>query len=146
MIGGSQGAKVFSNLIPTIISNFSDSNKENLIVQQVRSIDKESTARIYDNMNVKFIIKEFFDDMYYQLNKADLIISRCGASTLAEIELHRKFSILFPLPSAMDNDQYYNAIEFKKYNPCLIIDEKTSIFEISKRLKKLFLLTKNHIK
>ncbi len=144
VIGGSQGAKIFSNLIPKIISNFSDENKKKIsIVQQVRSVDKESTARIYNNMNVKFSIKEFFDDMYYQLNKADLIISRCGASTLAEIELHRKFSILFPLPSAMDNHQYYNAIEHKKNNPCLIFEEKNiDISKISKKIEKIIFINK----
>ena len=144
IIGGSQGANIFSYLMPKIISNFCDANKKKIfIVQQVRSQDKESTVKIYNQMNIKFLIREFFDDIYYQLNKADLIISRCGASTLAEIELYRKFSILFPLPSAMDNHQYLNAIEFKKNNPCLIFDEKNmEISKISKKIEKSIFITK----
>ncbi len=146
IIGGSQGAQIFSTLIPKIISNFSDINKKNIfIVQQVRGVDQKSTAAVYNKMKIKFLIKEFFDDIYNQFNKADLIISRCGASTLAEIELYKKSSILFPLPSAMDNHQYYNANEFQKNNPCLIFDEKVLDIttEISKKIEKFIFINQN---
>ena len=128
MVGGSQGAKIFSKLVPRLIENLSSRSKKKLIVvQQVRKEDIELTINSYKEMKIKSIIKNFFDDIYDQLNKADLVISRCGSSTLAEIELHNKFSILFPLPSATNNHQYYNAVEFKKNNQCLICDERSLI-------------------
>ena len=65
-------------------------------------------------MKVKFILNEFIDDIYKEYNSAHIIISRCGASTLAEINLFKKFSLLFPLPQAMDNHQYLNALEYRK--------------------------------
>ena len=115
-------------------------------MQQVRKNDIKITSKLYKKMGVKFIIKEFFDDIYNQINQADLIISRCGASTLAEIELYKKFSILFPLPSAMNNHQYFNAVEFKKKNPCLLFDEKNlDIIKISMEIEKLiFIKKKSH--
>ncbi len=144
IVGGSQGASIFSNLIPKILENFSDFSKRKLIVvQQVRKVDEKFTAKLYRKMKVKFILKEFFDDIYSQFNQADLIISRCGASTLAEIELYKKFSVLFPLPSAMNNHQYFNAIEFRKKNPCLLLDERDlNIIKISKEIEKIIFINK----
>ena len=138
IMGGSQGAAFFSYFIPKLISNFSEETKRKIIiVQQIRNEDKEETIGIYKKMKIKFILKDFFDDIYNQLNKADLVISRCGASSLAEIELHKKFSVLFPLKSSMNNHQYHNAIEFKKKNHCFIIDEnKINIVQISKKIEK----------
>ena len=139
VVGGSQGAKIFSKLIPKLIKNFSSRSKENLIVvQQVRKEDVELTKNFYKKIRINSIIENFFHDIYDQFDKADLIISRCGSSTLAEIELYNKFSLLFPLPSATNNHQYYNAVEFKKNNQCLICDErKLNLKKISKEVEKI---------
>ena len=139
VVGGSQGAKIFSKLIPKLIENFSRRSKTKLIVvQQVRKEDMKLTRNLYKEMKIKSIIKNFFDDIYDQLDKADLIISRCGSSTLAEIELYNKFSLLFPLPCATNNHQYFNALEFKKNNQCLICDEREfNSSKISKEIEKI---------
>ena len=146
VVGGSQGAKIFSKLIPKLIKNFSSSAKKKLIVvQQVREEDIELTINSYKKMKIKSIIENFFDDIYDQFNKADLIISRCGSSTLAEIELHNKFSVLFPLPSSTNNHQYYNAVEFKKNNQCLICDERRlNLKKISMEVEKIVFKKKLH--
>ena len=146
VVGGSQGAKIFSKLVPKLIENLSCSAKKKLIVvQQVRKEDIKLTTKTYKEMKIKSIIKNFFDDIYLQLDKADLIISRCGSSTLAEIELYNKFSVLFPLPSAKDNHQYSNAVEFKKNNQCLICDEKKSnLKNVSKEIEKIVFKKKLH--
>ena len=146
VVGGSQGAKIFSKLVPKLIENFSSRSKKKLIVvQQVRKEDMELTINSYKEMKIKSIIKNFFDDIYDQLNKADLIISRCGSSTLAEIELYNKFSVLFPLPSSTNNHQYYNAVEFKKNNQCLICDERElNLKKISMEIEKIVFKKKLH--
>ena len=69
------------------------------------------------------IIKEFFDDVQNEIYNSDIVIARCGASTLAEIECCKKFSFLFPLPTAMDNHQLENAKQFKKKNDCQIFNQ-----------------------
>ena len=146
VVGGSQGARVFSKLVPKLIENFSSRSKKQLIVvQQVRKEDMELTIKSYKKMKIKSIIQNFFDDIYDQLDKADLIISRCGSSTLAEIELYNKFSVLIPLPSATNNHQYSNAIEFKKNNQCIICDERKFNFKkISKEIEKIVFREKMH--
>ena len=146
VVGGSQGAKIFSKLVPRLIENLSSRSKKKLIVvQQVRKEDIELTINSYKEMKIKSIIKNFFDDIYDQLNKADLVISRCGSSTLAEIELYNKFSILFPLPSATNNHQYYNAVEFKRNNQCIICDEREpNLKKISMEIEKIVFKKKLH--
>ena len=146
VIGGSQGAKIFSKLVPRLIENFSNRSKKKLIVvQQARNEDIQLLINSYKEMKIKSVIDNFFDDIYDQLNKADLIISRCGSSTLAEIELYNKFSVLFPLPSSTNNHQYYNAVEFKKKNQCLICDErKINLKKISMEIEKIVFKKKLH--
>ena len=93
-------------------------------------------------MKLEFKISDFFDDIYDEISKADLIISRCGSSSLAEIEYFKKSSLLFPLPSSKDNHQLFNAIEFRKNNNCKIFEQPSLNTEkIAEELKK-FLFTK----
>ena len=101
----------------------------------------------YQNLNIKFKIKSFFTNIYDEINNSDLIISRCGASTLAEIEFFKKFCILIPLPTSANNHQFFNAVEFKRTNNCEIINQsninndklvkiiKLNLFE--KKIKKI---------
>ena len=72
-----------------------------------------------------------------------MIICRCGASTLAEIEIFSKPCLLFPLPSSMNNHQYYNAKEFEKNNSCFILDENNlSVKSLSQKIENLIFLKK----
>lgn len=150
VIGGSQGAQIFTSLVPSILSNLKDENKKKIVViQQIKKQEIDKANLLYKKINIKCHFEEFFEDIYSEFYKADLIITRCGASTLAEIELFKKYSILFPLPSAMNNHQYYNAIEFKKNNNCMIVNESDlNIQKVSQVLQdKIFSSkTQNHKK
>ncbi len=148
VIGGSQGARAFSTIVPKLISHFSEENKKKIfLIQQTRKSDMERVTGSYNQMKIKFVVEEFLDNIYEQYNSSDLIISRCGASTLAEIELFKKFAILFPLPGSMSNHQYFNALEFKKNNNCVILDEKKINFiKEAKKIEKKIFLEKNSYK
>ena len=144
IVGGSQGAKVFSRVIPELLENFDKSLlKKLMIIQQVRDDDLEEIKRKYQILKVEHKIKNFFYNIYEQYYNADLIICRCGASTLAEIETFSKPCLLFPLPTSMNNHQYYNAKEFEKNNRCFILDENNlSAKSLSKKIEKLIFLKK----
>ena len=147
IVGGSQGAKFFSKVIPKIISELSIKAKSKiLVIQQVRNEDKKRIDRLYKEIDIKYVLNEFLDDIYREYETASLIISRCGASTLAEINLFKKFSVLFPLPSAMNNHQYLNAIEFSKSNDCIIVNENNiDLKYIKKKIeKRIFLNEKSY--
>ena len=124
IIGGSQGAKVFSEIIKKILPKFDKSLlKKIFIVHQVRKEDLKGMEKFYQSLNVKCKLQNFFTNIYDEISNSDLIISRCGASSLAEIEFFKKFCILIPLPTSANNHQYYNALEFKKTNNCEIINQ-----------------------
>ena len=58
----------------------------------------ERVTGSYNQMKIKFVVEEFLDNIYEQYNSSDLIISRCGASTLAEIELFKSLQFFFHFP------------------------------------------------
>jgi len=144
IVGGSQGANIFSKIIPELLKNFDKSLlKKLIIVQQAREGDLEKIKKKYQTLKVEHKIAKFFYNIYEQYHNADLIICRCGASTLAEIEIFSKPCLLFPLPSSMNNHQYYNAKEFEKNNNCFIFDENNlSIKSLSKKIENLIFLEK----
>ena len=144
IVGGSQGAKVFSTIIPESLKKLNKSLLKNLIViQQARDDDQMEIKKKYQILKVEHKIEKFFFNIYEEYYNADLIICRCGASTLAEIETFSKPCLLFPLPTSMNNHQYYNAKEFEKSNTCFILDENNLSAELlSKKIEKLIFLEK----
>ena len=99
--------------------------------------NQNKLIKLFKKMKLEFKVSDFFDDIYDEISKADLIISRCGSSSLAEIEYFKKPSLLFPLPSSKDNHQLFNAIEFRKNNNCEIYEHPNlNAKKISEELKK----------
>lgn len=123
IFGGSQGAKLFSELIPDSIEILMQKEpKLKLhIIQQAVSDDQEKIKDIYSKLNITYEFAEFFDNMALQYKEADLVISRAGASTIEELTYIGLPAIFIPLPSAADNHQYYNAklLEDNKAGRCL---------------------------
>jgi len=108
--GGSQGASIFSQIIPAAIAALPGAMRARIrIDQQCREADLEATRAAYAQMNVSADLSSFFTDIPARLAGAHLVIARAGASTIAELTAAGRPSILVPLPTAMDNHQYYNA-------------------------------------
>jgi len=146
IIGGSQGASFFSKLLLNTLSFF---NKKELrqiyVICQCRNEDKLFVERKLSILGVKYEITDFFSNIYQKIFMSDLIISRSGSSTLAEISMYNKNSFLFPLRSAINNHQYLNAIQFQKENDCLIFDERKIDYQVFSSVlkKKIFLKYKS---
>ena len=108
--GGSQGASIFSQIVPAAIATLPGTLRSRIRVdQQCRKEDVETTRAAYAQMNASADISSFFTDIPARLASAHLVIARAGASTIAELTTAGRPSILVPLPAAMDNHQYYNA-------------------------------------
>ena len=69
-------------------------------------------------------VQEYIENMPELLAAADLVISRAGALTLAELEAVGRASILIPSPNVAENHQYYNALELQKAGAAVVIEEK----------------------
>ena len=70
------------------------------------------------------VVKEYINNMPELLAAADLVISRAGALTLAELEAVGRAAILIPSPNVAENHQYYNAMELQKAGAAVVIEEK----------------------
>jgi len=108
--GGSQGAAVFGALIPAAVALLEPELRARLrLAQQCRPEHIDEVDRFYKEIAVAAELRPFFTDMPDQLRRAQLIISRAGASTVAEITVAGRPSILIPFPAAMDDHQTANA-------------------------------------
>ena len=108
--GGSQGARLLSELTPIAIANLPDALRMKLAVQQqTRAENLEGAIKAYKNALVPAEIAPFFRDMAGRLEAAHLVIGRSGASTVCELAVAGRPSILVPLQIALDDDQGQNA-------------------------------------
>ena len=70
------------------------------------------------------VVKEYINNMPELLAAADLVISRAGALTLAELEAVGRAAVLIPSPNVAENHQYFNAMELQKADAAVVIEEK----------------------
>jgi UDP-N-acetylglucosamine--N-acetylmuramyl-(pentapeptide) pyrophosphoryl-undecaprenol N-acetylglucosamine transferase len=110
VFGGSQGAHVFSKLVPTALGLFpEDSRWRVTVVQQARPEDVRATTEAFSRIGVEAEVQPFFTDMGERIANAHLVICRAGASTVAELSVIGRPAILVPYPHALDHDQAENA-------------------------------------
>jgi UDP-N-acetylglucosamine--N-acetylmuramyl-(pentapeptide) pyrophosphoryl-undecaprenol N-acetylglucosamine transferase len=108
--GGSQGARLLSELVPEAIAALPDGLRQRLVVQQqTRPESMETARRTYRNAVVDAEIAPFFRDMATRLGAAHLVIGRSGAGSVCEFAVAGKPAILVPLAIALDDDQGQNA-------------------------------------
>ncbi len=110
VIGGSQGARILSEVVPAAICALPDNLKRNLTVaHQAREEDAEHVIATYDAGGVRAEIAPFFNDIPRRLSECQLVISRAGASSVADISVIGRPSILIPYAAATANHQAANA-------------------------------------
>jgi UDP-N-acetylglucosamine--N-acetylmuramyl-(pentapeptide) pyrophosphoryl-undecaprenol N-acetylglucosamine transferase len=108
--GGSQGARLLSELTPRAVALLPEDLRCRLSVQQqTRPESVDEARRVYGDALVEAEIAPFFGDMAERLGQAHLIIGRAGASTVCEIAVAGRPAILVPLKIALDDDQGQNA-------------------------------------
>jgi UDP-N-acetylglucosamine--N-acetylmuramyl-(pentapeptide) pyrophosphoryl-undecaprenol N-acetylglucosamine transferase len=110
VVGGSQGARVMSDIVPGAIERLEPALWNRLILtQQVRDEDMTRVRAVYDRLKIHAELAPFFADLPARLASNHLIVSRSGAGTVAELAAIGRPSILVPLPGAIDQDQFANA-------------------------------------
>jgi len=110
VVGGSQGARVMSDIVPNAIARLEPALWQRLVLtQQVRDEDMARVRAVYDQLRINAELAPFFSDLPARLAANHLVISRSGAGTVAELGAIGRPSILVPLPGAIDQDQFANA-------------------------------------
>ena len=108
--GGSQGAKVFGEVIPQAVALLDPVLQKRLhIIQQSRPESLEMTQALYERTSARVDLSSFLDFMGEHYKWAHLVISRAGASSVVEAALVGRPSLFIPYPYAMDDHQFYNA-------------------------------------
>jgi UDP-N-acetylglucosamine--N-acetylmuramyl-(pentapeptide) pyrophosphoryl-undecaprenol N-acetylglucosamine transferase len=109
ILGGSQGARRLNSLMLEAAENIlSKLSPPPFIIHQTGGHDKDHIQRKYVELGLNARVQDFFSDMAEIYSQADLIISRAGATTLAELTVFHKPVILIPFPFAADNHQEIN--------------------------------------
>jgi UDP-N-acetylglucosamine--N-acetylmuramyl-(pentapeptide) pyrophosphoryl-undecaprenol N-acetylglucosamine transferase len=110
VVGGSQGARVMSDIVPGAIGRLQPALWRRLnLTQQVREEDMARVRAVYDRLGIDAELAPFFSDLPARLASNHLVISRSGAGTVAELGAVGRPSILVPLPGSIDQDQFANA-------------------------------------
>jgi UDP-N-acetylglucosamine--N-acetylmuramyl-(pentapeptide) pyrophosphoryl-undecaprenol N-acetylglucosamine transferase len=108
--GGSQGAKIMSDIVPPAIEQLDLALRARLLLaQQAREEDLARVRDIYARLKISAEVAPFFADLPARIAAAHLVVSRSGAGTVAELAAIGRPAILVPLPGALDQDQFANA-------------------------------------
>jgi UDP-N-acetylglucosamine--N-acetylmuramyl-(pentapeptide) pyrophosphoryl-undecaprenol N-acetylglucosamine transferase len=110
VLGGSLGARVFSDLVPAALMTLAEPLRARIsVVQQCRAEDLERVRDAYARSGIAAELSTFFSDVPERLAAAHLVIARAGASCVAELATAGRPSLLVPLPGAIDDHQTANA-------------------------------------
>ena len=137
--GGSQGASVFSSVVPAALALLAPELRSRIrIDQQCRVSELEIARAAYAALGLQPDLAPFFTDMPARLTAAHLVIARAGASTVAELMIAGRPALLVPLPTAADNHQHYNAVAIEDAGAGWVIAERDFTPELlAKRLEML---------
>jgi len=113
VIGGSQGARVLSRVVPAAIGQLPAGLRARVtVVQQARAEDLAAVRAAYASQGTVATVDTYFADLAARLGTAHLVIARSGASTMAELTAAGRPAILVPFAAATDDQQAANAAAF----------------------------------
>ena len=122
IFGGSQGARALSEIVPAALAQLPSTIRARLeVTQQCREADVAMVDESYRASGVKAEVGKFFTDLPARMAASHLVIARSGASTLAELTVIGRPSILVPYPHAMDDHQAANADVLEKAGAAWVV-------------------------
>ncbi len=126
VFGGSQGAKVFSDIVPPALAALDQAIRSRVqVVQQCREEDIERVSSAYAAAGIDAQIEPFFPDLPKRMAAAHLVICRSGASTVCELGVIGRPALLVPLPHALEGDQLHNAKAFEDSGGGWLVSQET---------------------
>ena len=127
VFGGSQGARLFNSVLPTILVGLLHAVPRLTVLHQSGERNFEQTQAAYAASGAdpkRWQVRPFLDDMPAQFARATLIMARSGASTVAELAAAGKPALLVPFAAAADDHQRRNAEEMVKAGAAMMLDEQ----------------------
>jgi len=140
ILGGSQGARILSDVVPAALDKLGGEYREQLdVTHQARPEDVDRVQSAYEKAEIRAVVKPYFDDVAGLLLKSQMVVSRAGASTLAELTAMGRPAILVPLGIAADDHQTANAARVEEAGGGWVIPEQEFTVErLAELLGKLY--------
>lgn len=124
VIGGSQGARILSDVVPAAIAALQEPLKSRLrIAHQARGEDHARVVAAYADAGISAEVEPFFNDVPRRLSECQLVISRSGASSVADISVIGRPAILIPFAAATGDHQTANARGLTEAGAAILIPE-----------------------
>jgi UDP-N-acetylglucosamine--N-acetylmuramyl-(pentapeptide) pyrophosphoryl-undecaprenol N-acetylglucosamine transferase len=134
VFGGSQGARVFADLMPPALAALDVALRQRLdVTQQVRPEDMERVTSAYRECGIAAECQPFFPDLPRRMAGAHLVVARSGASTVAELAVIGRPGLLVPLPHALDADQLENARALANAGGAVVAEQRTLVGDVLTR-------------
>ena len=124
VIGGSQGAEIFSKTLPKSLNKLFSLNKKIRIFHQSGNKEQETKIDFSYKKNSNVTIFNFEPNIEKYMMLSDLVITRAGSSTLSELAFLQIPFIAIPFKNSLDNHQFYNAEYFFRMSACWLIDQQ----------------------
>ena len=124
VLGGSQAAKIFADELPSIFKKLNDTGLKVTVYQQCLESQIDQLSNFYKNTEINYKTFNFTDKIIDYYLRANLVITRSGASVLGELINVKIPFISIPLPSSADNHQYKNAEFYEKKGYGYLLEEK----------------------
>ena len=125
VIGGSQGARILSDVVPEAVARLPEALRRHVrVAQQARPEDLDRVVAAYEAAGIISEVAPFFADIPRRLYEAQLVISRSGASSVADISVIGRPAILIPFAAATDDHQTANARGLVEAGAAVLMTEK----------------------
>jgi UDP-N-acetylglucosamine--N-acetylmuramyl-(pentapeptide) pyrophosphoryl-undecaprenol N-acetylglucosamine transferase len=124
VLGGSQGARILSDVVPPAISALPSAIRRNMRVShQARAEDLDRVSKYYADEGIPADVQTFFNDVPTRMSEAQLVITRAGASTIADLSIIGRPSILVPYAAATGDHQSANAKQLVEAGAAIMVPE-----------------------
>jgi len=148
IMGGSQGAEAINRAVLGSLPYLAKLLPKIQFIHLTGNRNSDPIRLAYDTLGLRAVVRPFLTEMEYALGAADLVISRAGASSLAEFSSMELPAILVPYPSAVDDHQRLNARTFvemgaarcfhqKQLTPSLLTQQLKDLLGRPVKLKKM---------
>jgi UDP-N-acetylglucosamine--N-acetylmuramyl-(pentapeptide) pyrophosphoryl-undecaprenol N-acetylglucosamine transferase len=124
VIGGSQGARILSEVVPEAVARLPEGIRANLrVAHQARAEDAGAVTAAYEAADVSAEVSPFFTDIARRISEAQLVVARAGASTVADLSVIGRPSVLVPFAAATADHQTANARGLAKADAAILVPE-----------------------
>lgn len=127
IFGGSQGAQKINLVLPEYLKSLPEKSCQ--VIHLAGPGKVEETAKIYKNCKFEHLLLDVSSEMQLMYGAADMVVSRSGGSTVAELAFFGKAALLIPYPFAAENHQYDNAEFLRRHGGALILDNSQCTVE-----------------